>query len=180
VIEQALQALGDTWTVRPLPFVPDDEKGLDGVGALVIDDPSGFSPEARATLSRFLSRGGVAATLLGPRSAATALGWTLEPFGRGAARWEQAPAAHRHGVPRVARPGGDEPRIDWPLRARALDGMEPARAPAGAGPTAALLLERAAGRGFAVTAGYPSLKRATSPARLHRDPRSSAAPGSAA
>jgi hypothetical protein len=159
VVEQALQALGDTWAVRPLAFVPDDEKGLDGVSALVIDDPPGFSPEARATLSRFLSRGGVAATLLGQRSAATALGWTLEPFGRGASRWEEAtgltvdtaslawlgPEAASLGT--VARRG----------RVR-LDGMEMSGARTNGRWTdgVPLLLERPAGRGLAVTVGLPA------------------------
>ncbi|HVW30034.1 MAG TPA: BatA and WFA domain-containing protein [Polyangiaceae bacterium] len=159
VVEQALQALGDSWVVRPLPFVPDDEKGLDGTSALVIDDPPGFSPEARASLAGFLSRGGVAAALLGPRSAATALGWTLEPFGRGAARWEEAkdlqvdtgslswlgPEATSLGT--IARRG----------RTR-LDGMEisGARVNGRWKDGVPFLLERAAGRGLAVTVGLPA------------------------
>jgi hypothetical protein len=159
VVEQALQALGDTWAVRPLPFVPDDEKGLDGVGALVIDDPPGFSPEARATLARFLSRGGVAATLLGPRSAATALGWTLEPFGRGAARWEQAQdlridtASLAWLGPEAASLGS----IGRRGRTR-LDGMEMSGAHANGrwSDGVPFLLERPAGRGLAVTAGLPA------------------------
>ena len=90
VIEQALGALGQGWVARPLAFVPDDENGLDDVGALVIDDPPGFSPEARAALARFLKRGGVGLALLGRRSASTELGFPLEPFARGAVRWEEA------------------------------------------------------------------------------------------
>jgi hypothetical protein len=90
VIEQALGALGQGWVARPLAFVPDDENGLDDVGALVIDDPPGFSPEARAALARFLQRGGVGLALLGRRSASTELGFPLEPFARGAVRWEEA------------------------------------------------------------------------------------------
>ncbi|HEX4335544.1 MAG TPA: VWA domain-containing protein [Polyangiaceae bacterium] len=159
VVEQALQALGDTWAVRPLPFVPDDEKGLDGVGALVIDDPPGFSPEARASLSRFLARGGVAMTLLGPRSAATALGWTLEPFGRGAARWEEAKelqidvasltwlGPEATSLASIARRG----------RTR-LDGMEMTGSLVNGRWTDGVpfLLERPAGRGLVVTAGLPA------------------------
>ncbi len=159
VVEQALQALGETWVVRPLPFVPDDEKGLDGVGALVIDDPPGFSPEARASLARFLARGGVAAGLLGPRSAATALGWTLEPFARGAARWEEAhglqvdtgslawlgpEAASLGSIARRGRTRLDGMEISGALvNGRWTDGMP-------------LLLERPAGRGLVVTVGLPA------------------------
>ena len=159
VVEQALQALGDAWVVRPLPFVPDDERGLDGMSALVVDDPPGFSPEARASLARFLSRGGVAAALLGPRSAATALGWTLEPFGRGAARWEEAKGlrvdtgsltwlgAEATSLGSVARRG----------RTR-LDGMEMSGALVNGRWTDGVpfLLERPAGRGLAVTVGLPA------------------------
>ena len=159
VIEQALQALGDTWSVRPLPFVPDDEKGLDGVGALVIDDPPGFSPEARATLTRFLSRGGVAATLLGPRSAATALGWTLEPFGRGAARWEQAPDL-RIDTASLAWLGPEATSLgSIGRRGRTrLDGMEMSGAHTNGrwSDGVPFLVERPAGRGLAVTAGLPA------------------------
>jgi hypothetical protein len=159
VVEQALQALGDTWSVRPLPFVPDDEKGLDGVGALVIDDPPGFSPEARATLMRFLSRGGVAATLLGPRSAATALGWTLEPFGRGAARWEQATDL-RIDTTSLAWLGPEATSLgSIGRRGRTrLDGMEISGAHVNGrwSDGVPFLLERPAGRGLAVTAGLPA------------------------
>jgi hypothetical protein len=88
LIEQALAALGDAWVARPLPLLPDDEKGLEGVNALVIDDPRGFTPETRVALSRFLSRGGVALAMIGPRAARAELGSTLEPFARGAVRWE--------------------------------------------------------------------------------------------
>jgi hypothetical protein len=88
VIEQALLALGDAWGVRPLPMLPDDAKGLEGFAALVVDDPRGFSPETRVALTRFLTRGGVALALIGPRAGLTELGLSLEPFGREAIRWE--------------------------------------------------------------------------------------------
>lgn len=90
VIEQAIQALNAGFTTQALPIAPDDEKALMGVGALAIDDPRGFSPEAREAITRFVEKGGVALSFLGPRAAATGLGWTLEPFARGAARWETA------------------------------------------------------------------------------------------
>jgi hypothetical protein len=159
VVEQALQALGETWAVRPLAFLPDDEKGLDGVGALVLDDPPGFSPEARDVLGRFLSRGGVAAALLGPRSAVTALGWTLEPFGRGAARWEQAEGL-RIDAPSLSWLGPEsESLATIGRRGRArLDGMEiPGARLAGRWSDGVpFVLERAVGRGLAVTVGLPA------------------------
>src|SRR5207344_312037 len=90
VVEQALAALGSAWVVRPLELVPEDESGYRGVGALVLDDPRGFSPDVRTALDRFLSRGGVALALIGPRGTETELSSPLEPFLHGALRWEPA------------------------------------------------------------------------------------------
>lgn len=159
VVEQALHALSEAWVVRPLPFVPDDENGLQSVSALILDDPRGLSPEARSAVMRFLEQGGVAAAFLGPRAAVTELGWTLEPFARGAARWEPlgeveldtatiawlGPEAAslarfgRRGRVRLDGLGFDDSRIagKW------SDGVP-------------WLLEREIGRGVAVTLGVPS------------------------
>jgi hypothetical protein len=159
VVEQALAALGEDWAVRPLPFVPDDPTGLDGIGALVLDDPRGLSPEARATIERFFGRGGVAVALLGPRSAATELGWTLEPFSRGAARWDGAqdlgidPASVAWLGPEAASLGG----IGRRGRVR-LEGMliEGARVVGRWSDGVPWLVERRLGRGLAITAGLPA------------------------
>ncbi len=159
VAEQALNALAEGWTVRPLPFIPDDEKGLDAFGALVVDDPRGFSPEARATFAHFLERGGVALALLGPRSASTELGGTLEPFARGAARWEDAQGV---GIdPRsVAWLGPESASLGNLVRKGRvrLDAakFEGARVVGKWTDDVPWLLERHVGRGLALTSGLPA------------------------
>lgn len=159
VVEQALSALAEAWSVRPLPFVPDDEKGLDGVGALVIDDPRGFSPEARAGIAHFLSRGGVAVALLGPRAASTELGWNLEPFAHGAAHWEDARGLGIDPTS-VAWLGAEATSLgDLTRRGRVrLDGMAMpgARVLGKWNDGAPWLVERHVGRGLAVTVGLPA------------------------
>lgn len=88
VLEEAIHALSDESTVRPLPTLPEDVAALERYGALVLDDPVGFTPEARQALGRWLEQGGVAIAFLGPSSAQASLGSTLEPFLSGAVRWE--------------------------------------------------------------------------------------------
>lgn len=159
LIEQALVALGDTWGVRPLPLLPDDEKGLDGFAALVVDDPRGFSPETRNALSRFLAGGGVGLALIGPRAAVTELGLSLEPFAREAIRWEPG-----------AKVGISTDSVSWlgpeaaslgelSERGRArLDGMELAssRVVGAWQDGVPWIVERRAGRGLCLTVGLPA------------------------
>ncbi len=92
VLEQALSALGTDQSVRPLTVLPDDRGQLDPLAALFIDDPGGIPAEARSALGEWVSRGGVAVALLGPRAESAQLGSSLEPFVRGAVRWEQTKA----------------------------------------------------------------------------------------
>lgn len=89
VLEQALSALTPAPQVRPLPVVPDDAASYEKLAALLIDDPAGFPPETRAALSAFVRRGGIAVAFLGPHAQAAQLAATLEPFARGAVRWEE-------------------------------------------------------------------------------------------
>jgi Mg-chelatase subunit ChlD len=159
VVEQALAALGDTWLVRPRELVPDDEKGYLGIAAIVLDDPTGLSPDARAALGRFLEHGGVAAALLGPRSSRTELGLPLEPFAHGALRWEPAPNL-----------GIDPATIAWLGTESAslgsltrhgrlrLDGAEidGARVVGRWSDSLPWLLERRVGRGLCLTVGLPA------------------------
>ncbi|MBN1607306.1 MAG: VWA domain-containing protein [Polyangiaceae bacterium] len=93
VIEEAVHALSDKLSVRPIPSLPDDLKTLETYGALVLDDPAGFAPEARLALGRWLEQGGVALAFLGPSSAQASLGSTLEPLLSGPVRWETAQVA---------------------------------------------------------------------------------------
>lgn len=92
VVEQALEALALDVSVRPMSMMPDDDKELAGIAALVLDDPAGLGPEARAALVAWLERGGVAGAWLGPRVESVQLGTTLEPFLRGALSWDTTKA----------------------------------------------------------------------------------------
>lgn len=159
LVEQALTALGDAWSIRPLPLLPDDEKGLDGVNALVVDDPRGFSPESRVALSRFLSRGGVALALVGPRAAAAELGLSLEPFARGAVRWEAGDKSSiaADSVAWLGPEAGSLSDLAEHGRAR-LDGAEldGARVTGKWSDGVPWVVERRAGRGLCLTVGLPS------------------------
>jgi hypothetical protein len=79
IVEQALASLKLETDVRPLPAMPDRVEDLDGALGVVLDDPSGLTPEQRHALAAFLDRGGVVLLALGPRAAAAPLGATLEP-----------------------------------------------------------------------------------------------------
>lgn len=158
VIEQAIQALAAGFTTQALPIAPDDEKTLMGVGALAIDDPRGFSPEAREAITHFIEKGGVALSFLGPRAAATGLGWTLEPFARGAARWETASGLSLD--PASAAFLGPEAQTLADIGAKGrvrLDGMEIAgsRVVGRWSDSVPWLLERRVGRGLCLTVGLP-------------------------
>lgn len=88
VLEQALGALENNAVVHPIALLPDDPNEFRGNGLLLIDDPGGFTPEARGALTTFVEQGGVAVAFLGPRVEQTPLGATLEPFVHGAVHWE--------------------------------------------------------------------------------------------
>lgn len=159
VLEQALAALARRLPVRPLPLVPDDPHALAGYAILVLDDPSGISPEARAALGSWLDRGGVALGLLGPAAENVQLGTTLEPFVRSTAPWEPTTVK---GVDAKSMTwlGADAATLaDIAPRGRArLDG----EAVAGARVAGRwqdghpFLLERDEGRGLVATVGLPS------------------------
>lgn len=87
VVEQALVALDIGVSVQPLPLVPDDPKEFRGLGAFVLDDPVGLTPESRAALVEWLERGGVALAFLGPSSERVPLGSSLLPFADGSVNW---------------------------------------------------------------------------------------------
>lgn len=86
LVEQALDALGDT-SLRPLAILPEDPRELSKIALLVLDDPGGLGPEVRRALTDWISRGGIALALLGPRAERREIGSTLEPFAGGALPW---------------------------------------------------------------------------------------------
>lgn len=87
VVEQALAALELDAQVKPLPLVPDRIDDAAGLAAMILDDPAGLTPEARRSLSAFVTRGGVVLVTLGPHAASAPLGATFEPFVSGAVGW---------------------------------------------------------------------------------------------
>ena len=159
-LEQALVALEAELSVRPLAVLPDEPKELDSFGLIVLDDPRGLGPEARAGLSGFVERGGLALALLGPSVEAVEIGATLEPFAFGAARWEKKPAV----------PGAKVATLGWvgpeaaSLAELALEGrvrldagrLRDARVVSEFTDGAPFIIERKLGRGSAVTVTLPS------------------------
>jgi hypothetical protein len=159
LIETALAALDPDLAVRPLGGIPDDVAELDPHGALILDDPPGLSPEARAALVEWLSeRGGVALALLGPASAGSQLASNLLPFADGRTPWE--PSQGLSIKPETVEWLGEEGRTLLGLvragRLR-LDGAVPKDASLlGAWEDGVpWLFEQTLGRGKAITCGLP-------------------------
>jgi len=90
-VEQALSALELDIQVRPLPLVPDRAEDLASFAGLVLEDPAGFTPEARRSLATWLERGGVALLALGPHAPMAPLGASFEPIVQGAVSWGVSP-----------------------------------------------------------------------------------------
>ncbi len=90
-VEQALAALELDMQVRPLPIVPDHSDELAPFAGLVIEDPPGFTPEARRSLGAWLERGGVVLLALGPNTALAPLGASFEPLLHGTTVWGPSP-----------------------------------------------------------------------------------------
>ena len=86
-VEQALAALDETLAIRPLPVIPDAADALAPYAVVVLDDPPGLTPEARAAFATWLQRGGVGMLWLGPRAGGAILGASFEPFFPGPVRW---------------------------------------------------------------------------------------------
>jgi hypothetical protein len=89
LLEQAIAALQAGVLVQPIAVLPDQASELAAHALVLLDDPMGFGPEARESLSRHVESGAVAAAFLGPRVETTKLGSTLEPFAQGSVRWER-------------------------------------------------------------------------------------------
>ncbi len=93
IVEQALSALKLDVDLRPLPAMPDRSEDLAGDVGLVLDDPSGLTPEQRHALGAFLEGGGVVLLALGPHAASAPLGASLEPVLSHAPGWGEVKAA---------------------------------------------------------------------------------------
>jgi len=91
-LEQGFAALGLGASIKPFNTTPDEERDLGALGALVIDDPPGFTPEQRRALSSWLDKGGTLLVTLGPTAAAAPLGSTFAGILPGVVRWGASPA----------------------------------------------------------------------------------------
>ena len=160
LVEQVLSALEQSVTLRPLTVVPEQAADLERDALLILDDPAGLGPEARAALGTYAEQGGMAVALLGPRAEARRIGATLEPFALGPVRWE--PTAKARGAD-VASLGwlGAEAQSLADLRPEGRTWLDVERAP-GSRVTgtwsdgAPLIVERDVGRGLLVTVTLPS------------------------
>jgi Mg-chelatase subunit ChlD len=159
VIEQALEALDAGALVRPLMMLPDDDGELGRLALLLIDDPSGLTPEARGALTDWLARGGVALGLLGPACESASLGLSFLPFAEGALRWEPNPSAGLD--PSSVAWLGEEARGLERLAAKGRVALDSARLPDARvrgrwDDRRAWLLERDVGDGLVQTLGLPA------------------------
>jgi hypothetical protein len=92
-VEQALASLELDVRLRPLPLLPDRPEDLAGFAGLVIEDPPGFTPEARRSLAAWTDRGGVVLLALGPHAPLAPLGANFEPLVPGSVGWGTSPVA---------------------------------------------------------------------------------------
>jgi len=160
LVEQVVSALEQSVTLRPLTVVPDQAADLAQDALLILDDPAGLGPEARAALGTFAEQGGMAVALLGPRAEARRIGATLEPFALGPLRWERAPTARGADVASLGWLGAEAQSLA-DLKPEGRTWLDVGRAP-GSRVTATwsdgapLVVERDLGRGLVVTVTLPS------------------------
>ena len=158
-VEQALAALDEGIAVRPLPVVPDDQETLNSFAVVVLDDPPGLTPEARAAFRAWFDRGGVGLLWLGPRAGGAILGAAFEPFLPGPVRWvNTAPAgADPASIKELGEAG--EGLLSLAPRGRALlddRSVEQAQVLARWADGAPLLFQRPIGRGAVTVASLPA------------------------
>lgn len=156
VLQAALEALDRGLRVQNLSLLPEDPQELDTLGGLVIDDPSGFTPEVRDALSTWVKAGGVGLLFLGPGIARTPLGSDFSPFLLSSPTWV---ASKSKGVdPKEAGALGPLTTTwnDLGVTRRAVTPEENVQVLARFDDGAPLVVERMHGRGLLVTVMLPS------------------------
>jgi len=160
LVEQVISALDRELRLRPLAVVPDQPSELEHDALLVLDDPTGLGPEARAALTAFAERGGTALALLGSRVETARLGATLSPFAAGPVRWEREPKARGMDPASLGWLGAEAASLaDLAPHGRAW--LDPGRSPttrvtARWSDGAPFIVERDVGRGLIVTITLPT------------------------
>lgn len=89
-VEQALAALDLGLTIRSLTAVPDREEDLAALRGLLLDDPTGLTPEERSSVTAWVERGGPMLIALGKRAETAGLAESFGALIPGVVRWETA------------------------------------------------------------------------------------------
>jgi hypothetical protein len=97
-VEQALAALDLGVTVRPFTAVPDREEDLAKLRGLLLDDPTGLTPEERSSVTAWVERGGPVLIALGKRAETAGLAESFGALVPGVVRWESAPPGSSTGA----------------------------------------------------------------------------------
>jgi hypothetical protein len=158
-VEQALDSLELDIRLRPLPLVPDRLEDLADFAGLVIEDPPGFTPEARRSLAAWIDRGGVVLLALGPHAPLAPLGATFEPLVPGSISWSASPAAGLDEHASVLFGSAAASLADFRPRGRAtvdIGALGNAQVSARWNDGAPWLIERAIGRGYAYVLTVPT------------------------
>jgi von Willebrand factor type A domain/Aerotolerance regulator N-terminal len=87
LVERALRALKVPAPLVPLPALPDTSEDLAPYVGIVLDDPSGLTPEQRRALMAFVQRGGFVFLGLGISAGRPPLGASFETFLKRAPTW---------------------------------------------------------------------------------------------
>ncbi|HMI83613.1 MAG TPA: VWA domain-containing protein [Polyangiaceae bacterium] len=159
-VEQALAALALDVRLRPLPLVPDRLEDLAGFAGVVIEDPPGFTPEARRSLTAWVDRGGVVLLALGPHAPLAPLGANFEPLVPGSIGWGPSPAPGLDDKASVLFGSAAAGLVDFRPRGRAT--IDPSLLGSAAQVTARWkdgapwLIERPVGRGYVFVLTVPT------------------------
>jgi hypothetical protein len=89
-VEQALAALDLGVTVRSLTAVPDRDEDLTALRGLLLDDPTGLTPEERSSVTAWVERGGPLMIALGKRAETAGLAESFGALVPGVVRWESS------------------------------------------------------------------------------------------
>jgi hypothetical protein len=132
---------------------------LAGYAGIVIEDPPGFTPEGRRSLSAWIDRGGVVLLALGPHAPLAPLGATFEPLVPGAIGWGPSPSSGLDDKAAVLFGAAAAGLVDFRPRGRAT--LDPSTI--GSGQVSArwkdgapFLIERPLGRGFVFVLTVPT------------------------
>ncbi len=159
VVEMALRALDTGARLEPLGIVSEDDEALEHLGALILDDPAGLTPEVREALGTWVKRGGVALALWGPGVERTPLGSAFDPFLPGAPVWEptEAPGIDEKSAGLLGEPGKSLLELAPHGRIRLAGAIDKdSRVLVRWSDGEPWLVERPVGRGLALSVGLPA------------------------